>query len=242
MNLKNIRFRELRNAEYFQYMTDMYTIIAKYDFLGEVLQFLVSELKRLLGIAEVALLAERRNDMVRQKNEADRRRDRLHSRLFNYLKYITGDEEDPRFDDAQTIMRIIKEAGNPTNLSENAQTAMMTALATKLEPHSETLTNIGAKQHVDDMNAANQQFIAVNDELRSMIAAKKLDPTQASMSVIRKDMDRLYVSIMGSLSGYAMAKSDEGAEMIAELNVLIERFDALLAARKRNRKSDATNE
>ena len=235
MNIKSIRFRDLRNSEYFQYMTDLHGIIIRYSFIGDVLTFLIVEVKRLLGIAEVALLAERRNELVRQKNDADRRRDTLHSRLFNYLKYIIGDDNDPRFDDAQNIMRILKEAGNPTKLSENAQSAMMTAIATKMEPHSATLTAIGAKDIVDAMNDANTQFIAINDELRSMIAAKKLDPEQVSMTAIRKDIDRHYIAVMGMLNGYAIAKRDESTEMLTEINVLIARFDALLAARRRNK-------
>ena len=242
MNLKSIRFRDLRNAEYFQYMPDMYTIFAKFDFLGEVLLFLVTELKRLLGIAEVALLAERRNDLVRQKNEADRRRDVLHSRLFNFLKYIISDDTDPRFDGAQKILNILKEAGNPTNLSENAQSAMMTALATKLAEHAATLEAINAQQIVDDMNAANDLFITVNNDLRALIAARKIDPEQASMSAIRKDIDRCYSAITGMVSGYALAKGAQCTEMITEMNVLIARFDALLAARKRAKKNNAEDD
>ena len=231
----------LRNAEYFQFMTDLHKIVAKFEFIGDVFRILIAELHRLLGIAEVALLAERRNDLVRQKNEADNRRDRAHSRLFNYLKYILDDDQDPRFNTAQEIMRIIKEAGNPRNLPENAQTAMMTALARRLQPLARQLAEIGATQVVENMNAANEQFIAANDELRQMLAARKLDETARSMTDLRKDIDRYYVAIIGTLGAYALAKPNDSAEMIAEVNVLIRRFDAKLAARTRRAATATTS-
>ena len=75
---------------------------------------LYDELGGLVKTAEMALSVEKKNEKIRQKNEVDRYRDRLHSKLFNHLKSILYDEKDPRFDDAQQVMRVVKDVGNPT--------------------------------------------------------------------------------------------------------------------------------
>ena len=231
-------FINLRNSEYFQFMVSVRDILSKHGIVIESFGCLYDMLGENLTVAEAALAAEKRNDRVRQKNEADRYRDRLHRKLFNYLKSILYDERDQRFDDAQEIMRVVREAGNPTRLPENAQSAMMTALGNKLEPLSERLENIGAKTTVDEMMEANRQFIALETEYRQMIAAQQLDGTPASMAAARKLIDPIYRSIVAAINGYANvpSKRDECRELVTELNVLVARYDALLSARKREKK------
>ena len=233
-------FANLRNPEYYQFMFSVRDILAKYDIVLDNfgLQCLCDLLSENLHIAESALLAEKRNEKVREKNEADRYRDRLHRKLFNYLKSILYDEKDLRFDDAQEIMRIVREAGNPTRLPENAQSAMMSALGAKLEPLNSSLESIGAKTIVDEMMEANRQFIALEAEYRKMITAQQLDETPASMTLVRRVIDPIYRSIVAAINGYANvpSKKDECRELVAELNVLIARYEALLAARKREKK------
>ena len=227
--------RDLRNPEYFQFMDSAHVIFGKYGIVRENSGFLYDAMGENLKIAEGALAAERRNEKVREKNEADRYRDRLHSKLFNYLKTILYDERDPRFDDAQTVMRVVKEAGNPTRLSENAQSAMMTALGVKLEPLRSQLEAIGAQQIANEMLEANRQFIAIERELREMLAAQKSSETPTSMSAVRKQIDPLYRAIVSAINAYTKtnAKKEECKDLISEMNVLIARYNAILAARKK---------
>ena len=231
-------FRDLRNPEYFQFMVSVRDIFVKHEAVSESFGCLCDDLTEKINVAEIALAAERRNEKVREKNEADRYRDRLHSKLFNYLKSILYDEKDPRFDDAQQIMKIIKEAGNPTRLSENAQSAMMTALGNKLEPLRQQLEATGALTTVTEMLEANRQFIALETEYREMIATRKLDGTPASMNAARKEIDPIYRSIVAAINGYVNIPSKKEAyrELAVEINVLVTRYDTLLATRKREKK------
>ena len=231
-------FVNLRNPEYLQFMNSARDILAKYGDIVELLGFLClyETLCENLNIAEHALLAEKRSEKVRQKNEADRYRDKLHRKMFNYLKSILYDEKDARFDNAQDVMNIVKEAGNPTRLPENAQSAVMTALAKKLEPVRDKLQDIGALAMVDEMIEANKQFIILEAELRETISAQKLDGTPASMAAVRKQIDPVYRSIVAAINGFVNvpSKRDNCKELVVEMNVLIARYEAMLAARKRN--------
>ena len=229
-----------RNAEYFQFMVSARDILAKYGVVRDNFGCLYDELRLHVNLAETAMIAERKNEKVAEKNEADRYRDRMHSKLFNYLKFILYDERDPRYDDAQDIMRVVKDAGNPTRLAENAQSAMMTALGNRLEPLRSRLEAIGAQPIVDDMMEANRKFIAIEAEYREMLAAQKLSDAPASMAAVRKLINPVYRSIVAAINGYANvpSKKETVRELIAEMNVLIARYDALLATRKRDKKEN----
>jgi len=238
--IRKIQIQNLRNAEYFQFMSSVHQILVKIGVDGEKFAYLHEELGRMLKIAEKAMTLEKRNDKVREKNEADRYRDRLHSKLFNYLKTILYDEKDPRFDDAQIVMSVVKEAGNPTQLAENAQSAMMTALGNKLEPVRKQAEAIGAQTIVDDMMEANRKFIAIEIEFRQMLTVQKLDDTTVFMNAARKQTDPVYRALINAINGLYGIPSQKEAyhELVTEMNVLAARYDALLVARKKEKKEE----
>ena len=223
-------FSNLRNAEHFQFISSAYEIFCKFGVDRPNLDPLYEEIRECLRDEEVALAAEKKNAKVREKNDADRYRDRLHSKLFNYAKFITYDERDERFDDAQTVMRVLKEAGNPTKLAENAESAMLTALGNRLELYRKQMEAIGAQQILDDLMEANRQFIALEIECRGVTAAKG-----PSMSEIRKRTDVVYRIIIDTINNYSRmpAKRDEYRDMTTEMNVLVAKYDQLLMTRKR---------
>ena len=229
----------LRHPEFFQFMVSSYGIFSKYAVITDNVMYLFNTLGDKLKLAEELLAIEKRNDKILEKNDADEYRDNLHSKLFNYLKTILYDRKDPRYDDAQTVMRIVKETGNPTRLSENLQSAMMTTLGNKLEPYRQQLESIGALQIVDEMIEANRQFMSIENEVREMIAAKKISETPTSMGAVRKQLDPLYRSIVSTINTIAQepAKADNCKELITEMNVLIARYEAMIAARKSSSKS-----
>ena len=235
--INKFAFINLRNSEYFQYMVSFREVLGKHDVVHDSFGCLYDALSDSLTLAEAALAVERGNEKVREKNDADRYRDRLHSKLFNFLKSIIYDDRDPRFDDAQAVMRIVNETGNPTRLPENAQSAVMTTLGNRLEPMRARLEAIGAQSIVDDMMDANRQFIRIESELREILTAQKLDVAPASMSAVRKQIDPLYRSIVAAINGYMNipSKADTCRELVVETNVLVARYEALLAARKRER-------
>ena len=235
---------KLTNPEYFGYMSSFCDVLVKYDFDREILGPFYDAMGDLLKTAESALAAEKKSAKVRDKNEADRYRDRMHSKLFNYLKFILYDEKDPRFDDAQTVMRVVKEAGNPTRLAENLQSAMMITLGNKLEPCRSQMQAIGAETIADEMLDANRRFMTIEAEYRELLAMQQLSDTPTSMKTVRKQIDPIYKAIRNFINGCCgiPANKDAYREAIAEMNVLIARYDAMLAARKREKKQPENNQ
>jgi len=219
-------------------MSSAHDIFAKLGVDREYFGSLYDALGDHLKAAEAAMALEKRSEKIREKNEADRYRDRLHSKLFNYLKFILYDERDARFDDAQAVMKVVKEAGNPTKLAENAESALLTALGNKLEPLRNRLEAIGAQQIVDDLMDANRQFIALEKECREIIATQKLTNTPLSMAAVRKQADPVFRVIVNAINGFCNipTKKEIYRELVAEMNVLVARYDAMLANRKREKK------
>ena len=236
--IQKFQMATLRNAEHFQFISSTCDNFARFGVDRENLGPLYDALGEHLKTAEAALAVEKKNAKVREKNDMDRYRDRLHSKLFNTLKAILYDEKDARFDDAQEVMRVVKEAGNPTRMAENAESAMLTALGNKLEPYRNRLEAIGAQTIVDDLMEANRLFIALEKECRDILAAQKLGQTPPSMSAVRKQIDPVYRDIINAINGYCVipAKKEAYSELVAEMNVLVAKYDALLAARKREKK------
>jgi len=228
-----------RAPEHYQYMVSSHDIFVKYDLDSENLGILYDALGEHLKTAKNALSIEKNNEKIREKNEVDRYRDRLHSKLFNHLKSILYDEKDPRFDEAQQVMRVVKEVGNPTRLAENAESAMLTALGNRLEPYANQLAAIGAQQMVDDLMEANNLFIALEKECREITASLQINKTP-SMGAIRKQIDPIYRAIVSAINGYAdvPSKKEAYSELVIEMNVLVAKYDALLMGRKSNKKEE----
>jgi hypothetical protein len=206
-----------------KYKVDLANLGALYD-----------ELRECVRDEETVLAVEKNNVKVREKNDADRFRDRLHSKLFNYVKSITYDETDPRFDDAQEVMRVLKAVGNPTRLAENVESGVIITLGNRLEPLKSRMEAINALPMLEALLEANNRFIALEMECREFTAAQKFNKGP-SMGEIRKRADSVYRTIINVIDGYSQlaTKRDEVGEMITEINVLVAKYDNLLMARKK---------
>jgi hypothetical protein len=228
--IDTIPFRTLHNPEYLQYMTALRDFLAKYGVVEDSFVCLYDMLGENVKTGEVALIFERRNVKVAEKNEYDRVRDLHHSRLYSKLKFILMDENDERYEVAQAAMRIVREAGNPRNLPENAQSAVMTALGRNLEPLRERLQETGLQTLVDAMTEANADFIRAEKELRTMKFEQAMDETPRSMTALRRQNDPIYRAIIAVINAYYNVPSKREAciELIAEINALVARYNALL--------------
>jgi hypothetical protein len=239
--IEKIQMVRLRNAEHFQFITDADRIFGKYGAEEQILAPVYAELSRLRQEEEAAMAVEQSNAKVKEKNVTEHYRDRLHSKLFNYVKSILCDEADPLLENAQRVMNVIKETGNPTRLSENAESAMLTTLGNKLEPYRADLETIGALPHLEKLLEANRQFMQLESECRELIAARKL--FVPSTTTIRKQVDPVYRRIVDTVNVFIQLNGDDSYKaLVADLNTLIEKYDALLATRKGRKKEEEKEE
>jgi hypothetical protein len=230
--IERFKTTHLRNAEHMQFTADADGIFGKHRAEEQVLAPVYKEFSTLRQKEETAMTVELSNGKVKEKNVADHYRDRLHSKLFNYVKSILYDETDPLFDTAQRIMKVIRETGNPTHLSENAESAMLTALGNKLEPYRADLETIGALPHLEKLLETNRQFMQLENECRELVASKKLG-NSPSVSTIRKQVDPVYRRIVNTLNVFiGLNGEDNYKTLIADLNTLTDKYEALLSARK----------
>jgi hypothetical protein len=232
MVIVKINLNNLRNAEHFQYIDGACSIFDKYKIDLENLETSYTELKFLRDAEEKALAVEKTNEKIREKNEADDYRDKLHSKLFSYVKSITYDEKDERYDDAVKIMKIIREEGNPAQLAENAESAMLTTLTNRLTAHYSEVEAIGAVKMVTELIDANKRFIVLEKECRGVSAEIQLNKSP-SASVVRKQIDPVYRRIVNAINGYAglPAKKDTYRNVVAEMNTLVAKYQDLISGR-----------
>jgi hypothetical protein len=236
--IEKFQMMHLRNAEHLQFITDADRIFGKYGAEEQVLAPVYAELSRLRQKEEAAMAFELSNAKVKEKNVTEQHRDRLYSKLFNYVKLILYDETDPLLENAQRVMKVIREAGNPTRLPENAESAMLTTLGNRLEPCRADLEIIGALPHLEKLLETNRQFMQLESECRELTAAGKLAAIP-STSTVRKQTDPVYRQIVDTLNVYIQLNGDDSYKMlVADLNTLIEKYDALLAARKGRKKEE----
>jgi hypothetical protein len=189
---------------------------------------------------EKALSVERDNAKIKEKGVAERYRDKLHSKLFNSVKAILYDENDPFFDIAQRVMTVIKSVGNPRHLAENAESAMLTTLGNKLEPYRTDMETVGAQVHLDKLLEANNRFIQLETECRGIVSARSL-ANIPSVREVRLKIDVVYRSITDALNVFIKLNGEETYKsLIADINTLVDKYDALLAQRQgRAKKQDA---
>ena len=230
--IRKLKLSGLRNAEHMQFITDACVIFDRHgNAIGELTAFR-DELSILRQEEETAMAVERSNAKIKEKNEADRTRDRLHSALFNYLKSILYDDTDPRYTSAQRLMQVMKETGNPNQLAENAQSAMLTTLGNKFDACPAEVADTGAQTHIDKLMSANRLFMQLESECRDINTARSQSPVR-SVGAIRKQIDPVYrkmvdaINVLITLNGEAPYTG-----MVADLNTLVSKYDALLNQRK----------
>lgn len=231
--IKKNKLKNLRNPEHFQFMTSANVVFGKYEVDVENLGPLYTELELCVDQEEMAMAAEIHNEKIQEKNQLDTYRDKMYSKLVNFLKAILCDENDPAYEDAVIIMKILKETGNPTSLAENAESAMILTLGNRLQPYQQQLESMGVIKTVDVLMETNQRFIKVEAECREITAEQQLNKIPA-MFVLRKQTDAVYRSIVNAINGYAdlPSKKEQYRELVAEMNVLVEKYDQLVLGRK----------
>jgi hypothetical protein len=236
--IQKFKLEHLRNPEHLQFAADSHKLFVKHGSGTATMLPLYDNMGRCVGQEESALAREKRNKKIAEKNHADIYRDKLHGKFFNHLKSILCDEEDPKFNAAQRVMAVVKEVGNPTRLAENAESAMLTTLGNKLKPYRADLEAIGAQEHVDKLLKVNNNFIELEAECRRS-ASEKMLSEEPSAAVARKTTDAVYRHIISVINAFADAGNDRELykNLVAEMNILVAKYDGLIAQRK-GRKSD----
>jgi hypothetical protein len=229
--INKIALSQLRNLEHFQFITDADIIFRKHNLDPEYLTPSYAQLSECQKAEETALAIEKNNEKIREKNAADAYRDKSNSSLFNYLKSIIYDERDPRYDAASRLMAVLKSVGNPTQLAENTESAMLVTLGNRLETYHAELELTGARQHLDRLMEANRQFMDLEKECRA-IAATNVLMKAPSMATVRKQTDPVYRKIVNSLNAFIGLKDKTAyTGLIADMNVLVDKYNKLLSQR-----------
>jgi hypothetical protein len=242
MMIIKFAIRDLRFAEHFQFISDICKIFKKH---GLELQFfapLYNKLFKLCKDEQKSMAMERVNAKIKEKSNADDIRDKLHSKLFTAVKVFLYDETDPYFAVAQQIMDVIKSLGNPRNLGENAETAMITTLGNKLKPYRIDMKMIGVQAHLDKLLEANSIFAQLETECRDITSAHSI-ANIPPVSTVRKQVDPAYHDLINAFNTFIKLNGEERyLPLVTDINTLIEKYETLLAQRKGRKKNESEEE
>ncbi|MDR1866106.1 MAG: DUF6261 family protein [Bacteroidales bacterium] len=240
MKINKFQQRNLRNAEHLQFVRSALQIFGKHnpDALGVRPQY--DELLRLQQEEESAISVELGSALTREKDAADSYRDRRHSVLYHYVKSFTYDEtEGELFEAGWRILRIIMQVGNPTRLGDHAETTMLVKLKNELAPYHADLLLTGAQPLLDKLTAANDRFVALDEQCRN----DKTQRPAGNVKAVRLKTDAVYLSMTDAINVFIVLHGEAPyAALAKDLNALAKDYATLLAQRKGRKPKDEDGE
>jgi hypothetical protein len=226
----------LRHREHLQFIRKSLNAVIAHDPVTLNLDMLSSQLAVLVQEEETAMSVETGSTLTGLREASDLRRNRSHSALFNYTKTFTYNDDDAKAcGAAQRIMRIIRQVGNPWNVSDQAKTSLITELINELKPYAADIEGIGAKWLVDKLAAANLRYTELDERYHK----EKSNRPSGNVSAVRQKITPVYNSIIGAINADAVRYPDGRFNALAaELNTIIKEFNALMAQRKAQSNSE----
>lgn len=236
--VRNTKTSNFRNAEHLQFMDENCTLLKQHDPANLEINDLYEDLVSLKNEEQAIMAIERGNALTESVSYMERYRDRLHGGLYCYVKSFLYDEEEAeQYDAARRIMRIIQQVGNPTKLSESAETSMLNTLEEQLKPYTADLELIGAMPRLNKLMAANRRYVELFAERRD----NNLERPTGGMKNIRLKIDPVYKSIVSAINNFASRKAfaEKYAGIVKGMDKLAAEYNRLLNSRKaRSKKSN----
>jgi hypothetical protein len=223
----------MRNAEHFQIMTEVKTMIENTGAdtlkIGRLFDAFTASYRRL----DECLLIIQKSGYTAQINEADRVRDSVFRGMCDAVNSMLR-HFDPEKTEAARLLKIPLDAyGNLARKPNDEQTAGVYNLLQELEGKYEPQTQItGIADWVRELKRTNAEF----DALMKSRDAETAEKPQERLVTVRREIDADYRRITQAAESLAMLADGDGeraiyARFTGELNAVIARYNNRLAAR-----------
>ncbi|GHT22877.1 hypothetical protein FACS189430_05310 [Bacteroidia bacterium] len=237
--ITNIKVSSLRNNEHLEFINEQAKIFGKYQFDDTLVQSYLDEWLGLQEEEKRAIAVENGNVLSGQVSQAEQYRDRLHGCLYCYVKSFLYDEQESElYEAAGRVMRIIRQVGNPTQLTDSAETSKLQQLEDELRPYSADLERLDATGRLDKLIAANKRFA----ELSSTRREDNLSRPSGNVKQVRLKIDPLFRSITGAIDFLAKKDAARYGSLVTEINAVIADYNKTLANRSSRKKGDGGTE
>ena len=233
MKIKSIRLSRLRNAEHYQYHSEVNDLVLAATAESLNIPALFPAYQQHLqdeGTAiNVILKSEFTDDLV----EADNERDSIFRGFFDLVKSGTNHFNPDIKAASERIMFVLEDAGNPNELPFNEQTATISALVDKLRTeNADDLTTTNASAWINEIEAKNSAF----ENLTRTRYTREANKTTLRMKEVRLGVDKTYHKIVQLINALIVVNGEAGyTGFVNELNERIDKYNLILAQREGRR-------
>lgn len=229
--IMDVSFNRFRNAEHFQFMTDLRNQIVAATPATLNLEEVFPRFEAAYNALDSALRVDAGSVKTEQLVAADFRRDNTWSALNTAVKAMLLSPVQEQVDAAKAVERVFDLYGNVRKLSYNEETALVANLVADLEKpeNAAHCATMGITPWVAALKTQNSDFQTLLNERNKEYANKESGDVKAARVVI----DPVYYEIVTRLNALVTLgmASDEAKELIKELNQKIKYYESTIDSR-----------
>lgn len=251
MTLTNLNLSRMRNAEHFEFYTEVRDIIAKATPAALGITKYFDSFSQLLQKEDECLIIIRKSEFTDLLAELDKQRDEYFTGIANVIKAYTLHYNPEITEAANRLSIVFNTYGNLAYLPVTEETSKLYNLIVDLEGKYDTdVETLNIADWVRELKKKNVKY----DELvksRYEEKTEQNEKTNVNMKEIRSQLDEVYrkitqtIEVLSELSDTA-EKTNLYKNFVTNLNVIIHDYKTRLAQREgrneANRKKQEENE
>lgn len=223
LKVSSIDLHNINNAKFVEFMADVQKLLPSESVITTAMKSATDLFAELVGKLQDSLTAVRGNSRTARLNEADEKRDRIHSGMIHLLRAYLRCDDPAKVKAAQDLYFIAKQFGlGALRAADNAsETSLLESLVAALKLPDNASKIIAIPEFgtwLASLEASMAEFNQVKSE-KEAAEEVKVDYTTGE---IRKQTTPVYRNIINGIETFATFGGDPAyATFIAKLNAVI---------------------
>ncbi len=230
MKVNSIRLKKLRNAEHYQFHTEVKDLVVAATPESLSISPLFASYQQYFQDEGIAMNVIQKSEFTDDLVDTDIERDSVFRGLFDLVKSGTNHFEPAIKQAADRVMLVFDETGNISAMPLNEETAVISTTIDKLRTdYADDLTTLTATAWVNQLETKNNAFESLAKSRYSSEAGKP----DLNMQELRKEVDSTFRKIAQLINALILVNGEtDYANFVNELNERIEKFMNILAQRE----------
>ena len=230
MKCKRFKNEDLRNEEWFQFNTEVKSLVEQYTPQTLEIENLFATFLSLYANADEALEIIRKSATTEQITEADAARDTVFRGFADAVKSANKHFDAVKRAAAKRLQIVFDTYGNLARKSYDEETALIYNFLQEMKgKYSNDIATLGLNDWVVQLETDNQTFETLMKTRDNETSTK----TALRMKNVRTEADRCYRDILDRLDALMLVKGLLPYEpFVRDLNVRVERYSNTVAQRK----------
>jgi len=233
MKISKLALTRLRNAEHFQFLTDVKNLFTSTGTIQGKVSKLSNEYFRLYAVEDECLVILQKSNYTEQMVEADRRRDNAFSALVMTVNTGLKHFKNEIKESAKRLKILLDTYGNLSKKPDKEETSGIYNLVQDIETkYNVDIRTISANEWVTELKDSNLLYETLMNERYDESA----DKPSVKMREVRLEIDEVYRNMTVAIESLAQLTDDateieEFAAYIGKLNVIIAEYKNGIAQR-----------